>query len=1128
MLLKKFCFRKAFLIFLTLTCTISVHAVEGKPETKEQKESEKKTEVSIITIESAQKTENRKDPVNGGDCIILTGGVVISVERGSDKTTIKAENVNYNRTTEMIYAEGSVSLSTNKTSTEGGDSITASSLLFNTSSLEGIFDDGRIVQTSSDAINVPSGSTLIVASDIFGRDSSGTVTFKNGELTFCDDENPHWRIKASRIWLLPGGEFAFLNAFLFVGRIPLLWLPAFYYPKDELIFNPAFGFKSREGTFINTTTYLYGRKTSDAKTTSQLGKDDSDEDSDDKVDFFSFINTSAQKEQRREGLVLHNLDEDFTGSTSNYIKIMADYYAALGTMAGFDSAYQSSSGPISNFQLMAKLGWSRTIFQNKEMYSPFAASGETYSDEANFLSLKTKFRYQANLKFAISNPFTFSLSMPVYSDPYFDYDFNNRAETMDWIDYLTNISETSTAVKSDDEISEISSYNWDLNASARAPVTDLFSPFITTAEISSLNSSVVFSSLANSSISDVKDDKLSTYSPQRKFYYPSQVTPVKVTGKLAGTIIEIGSSSKTAKKSSGKKSPPDLVIPKSLTEDTEEKESDRTETNKSASQKNQKNPSTSQKEEAIFSESALPDITVKIPAATSISAFSYSLSYSITPTYTTQIAYSSTLPNSTDLITPDDFSWTNRKSTYYNVKVPTELASSAAWKDGFISLKDTFTFSPIFQDHPYLNNDFYTDSQKASVKKTDYAAQKLDLTSVNALSLNPFNYTQHFAKTAITWNSTVKMIRTEYTGTEDTTTNEINPDWDYNFMELWNEDSVTVHNLNLVLASEEYDGKFLQQLSLTSTLPPQPDEYTGELTLGFPYLTLTAGTGIKKEEATDDEKENWVKEDFKQTATLSLFSKKLKFSETYIYDMEEKYKESLKLSLAGFGLTASYTMSYTYGYDLTTDETTQLPTWTKREEQEFQPYSASVIYSKPVKTYKYWTDRIAFAPTISTNFVYSFIKPTESYFTIAPGITFKINNFLDISFSASSKNSSIYWYLKKTPDTSTTTGSRLNFFDDLANSFRFDDEEKRKSSRFKLQNLTVKITHDLDDWDLSSSFTIKPRLLTDNGKSYYDFSPYFTISVAWRPMSSMKTEITDNYGEWQLNSSSSSSNSSSQ
>ena len=44
-----------------------------------------------------------------------------------------------------------------------------------------------------------------------------------------------------------------------VGRVPVLWMPVFFYPGDRLVFNPSFGFREREGAFVQTTTYLVGR-----------------------------------------------------------------------------------------------------------------------------------------------------------------------------------------------------------------------------------------------------------------------------------------------------------------------------------------------------------------------------------------------------------------------------------------------------------------------------------------------------------------------------------------------------------------------------------------------------------------------------------------------------------------------------------------------------------------------------------------------------------------------------------------------------------------------------------------------------------------------------------------------------
>jgi len=1099
-------------------------------------------EKSVISIDQAQKVENTKDAVSGEDCIVLTGNVKISVSRGSTKTTINAERINYNRATEMLYAEGSVSL-TQSGGSAGGETITASSLLFNTATLEGVFDNGRAVQTSSDAINLPSGSTLIVASEVFGRDSGGTIAFKSGELTFCDDENPHWRIKATRIWLLPGGEFAFLNAILYVGRVPLLYLPAFYYPKDELVFNPTFGYRPREGYYINTTTYLYGRKGSDAVSSADINasSSSSSDDDDDKIDFFSFMNTSSMKEQRREGLVLHNLDEDFTGDTSKYFKVMADYYANMGAMVGFDGVFAPNS-VLTSLTTNLELGFSNTIFRNNSVYLPKNSSGEIINDKSNFMGVSMPFRYQANLKFTIAKPLSLTFSMPIYSDPYFNYDFNTRAETMDWIDYL--MSGTDTSSTDEVTVSEISSFTWNLSGSYTFKIPEFFNPFITSASISSFSSSIVYSSKTNTKLSEddrySSDSAWSSYTPERKFYYPSQITPFKISGKIAGTLVQVPAKTAAKKTSNVVSINPPADLDTSEKKDEKASESDSENSN---GRENSENAAAEETEEEtpVLAESYLPSLTTPSFSTTAINGISYSLGYTISPDFTSQFSYSSTVLN-----TPEDFEWSDMQSTYVQMKSPTVLTSKLGYRDSFITLTDTFTFSPIYQSHPYLkitdstSDGGYTESSAKSVKKTDYSARKLDLTDVNALTFKPFYYTEHFSETSLTWNTTIKMIRTEFVGDAD------EAEYDYLTPDLTDEDCFTVHNLNFVLGMSEFSKKVTQTLSLTTTLPPQVDSYKGTLTLGFPYVSLSAGSGIHEKSSTDS---TWVKDDFVQSLTVNMFNSKLKFSQSYTYDLEEWEHESLKFSLSGFNLTASYTASYTTGYtfvmedikttttkinengeeETKTSTTTISKGWTANSEKSFQPYQLSFAYSSGTKTFKYLNERLTWSPSLSTSVVYDFVRPTNSYFKFTPALTFKANNFLDITFSLDTKNSVIYRYFCSDAEYQEKylgKGER-NILQDLIDSFRFDDEEKRKSSAFKLQSVKVSVTHDLDDWDLNCSFSITPRLLTssstgfdsskNNGKSYYDFSPYISISVAWRPLASMKTQIVDEYGEWELN-----------
>ena len=1086
------------------------------------------TEKTVINIESAQKSEYKKDSQSGGDCIVLTGDVKISVSKGGKKTVITADSVNYNRKTEMLYAEGSVKLEQTGTNA-GEETISASSLLFNTSTLEGIFDNGRAIQASSDAINLPSGSTLIVASDIFGRDSSGTIAFKTGELTFCDDENPHWKIKASRIWLLPGGEFAFLNAVLYVGFFPVMYFPAFYYPKDELIFNPAFGYKAREGYFINTTTYLYGRKSADAASTS-----DSDDDDDDSINFFSFMQTSNMKEQVREGLVLHNLDEDFTGDTTNYLKIMADYYSNLGAMTGFDTVIKPKNPYISEIDGNLEIGFSRTVFKSSDgTYLPYTSSGEEVRDSATFLSLTTPFRYQANLKFVLAKPLSLTLSLPIYSDKYFDYDFNNRAETMDWIDFLMSGGGDDDD-DYEDEVTVVSSFTWSLSGSYTFSVPEIVNPYISSLAVTSFSSSIVHTSKINSDYESKETGSWTDYSPERYFYYPSQIIPFKIAGKVAGTIYQYPAASSTSKT----KSPAiNLNIPREFdttaSEDSSSEEEETSETEKKlaeASENEEKTNGANEEngditfnlsadfstasgesssdssdkktlsKEPVFalSESSLPSISVPATSVTSIGDLSYKLSYTITPAFTSQISY-----DSSEIDGPDDFVWSDMQSTYIQVKSPTVLTSALGYKGNFMSLTDTFTFNPVYQSHPYIS-DSYSESSANSLKKADYNARKLDLTNTNAFVVKPFYYTEHFSSTALTWNTTVKMIRTQYISDDIE-----NPMWEYLTTDFTDEECVTVHNLNLVLAATE--GNFGQSLSLSTTLPPQVDEYSGILSLTFPYTTFSIGTGIEQTSSDDD---TWILQDLSQSLAITLFSSNLKFTQSYIYDLEDKYVDSFKLALSGYGLQLAYTMSYTTDYEFEEGSG-----WISQDSKSFQPYSFSLAYTKPSKTYKYWTDRIAFAPSLSTSIVYDCVKPTSSYFKFIPAITFKVNNFLDITFSSESKNSSIYRYFGRDLDKYYGEGADIetNVFKDLIDSFRFDDEEKRKKSAFKLKSLNVEITHDLHDWDLSCEFSISPTLVSDTSGSYYSYDPYFSISVSWRPMASMKTEIVDEYGEWQLN-----------
>ncbi len=1099
--------------------------------------------VTTIKIINARQTSYKKAEDTGNDTIILEGSVELSVTKDTTSSEIKADRITYDRKTEMLYAEGNVEIVT-KSNGSGNDTTTASSLLLNTSTLEGIFDGGRVVQTQSDALNLPSGSTLVVFSDLFGKSDTNVIAFKNSSLTFCDDKNPHWKINATRTWLLPGGEFAFFNALLFVGVVPVMYFPAFYYPKDELIYNPVFSYRKREGYSIQNTLYLYGRKPLDSSsssksTSSTTSTTETNSSTESLKALYNFMKPSSLKKQKLEGIVLHNLDENYDGNTTNYFKFMADSYSTLGFMLGGDAHFVPSTKYVTKIDFKTMLGWSHTIFKDSTsgdylVYSP--NTGIIYDDKSNFLGVDMPFRYGFNFGFELSKPFRFSLSLPVYSDPFFAYDFEDRQETMDWISYFL-----STQDKSEEEITitEVSSLTWNLTSSYSPTIPTVLTPYLSSFSIN-LTSSVNIASTATSTFADGVESEWKTATPQRKFYYPSQVTPVSINSSISGTIFQYPFKAKTSK--TVKDVPKHFTKPDELKSDAqlekelqEKLEQEQKEAEKEEEKKEEIEEET--EEEYKFVEPQFPELEFTESTKTLANGIAYTLGYSIAPSFVNQLSYSSV-----PLKTSEDFDWENIRSSIITFKMPSTLNSNLTYGGNFFGLKNSLSYEPVIQKHPYIqvvdNSDVattggYTEASKNTIVLSDYNAQVKTLTNTNTVSLYPFANTTMLSDTGVYWNTTLKLYRQKFIGDVDNPKYEdLKLDWD-------DSESVTVNSLNCVIGLNELDKKFKQTLTLTSVMPPQLKQYTASLNLVFPYVTNTVSMGIQQKSKED---KTWKKNPLQQSLTVSIpifattpkfvenvseiwqkplnaffgyMNSTIKFTESLNYVLQEeddvkKHFDSFKLSLSWKSISLSYVGSYTYGYDLQANEG-----WKVRSEKEFLPYSFSFSYSPASKTYYKWSNRIQFAPSLSTSIVADLIRPTNSYLSFAPSVTFKINQFFNLTFSSTSKNSILYWYFHDGLYDE-WGGFPGNMFKDLLDSFRFDDDNSRRGSGFKLKSLNMTISHELHDWSFKMTCKIEPRLITENNKTQYDFSPYLTIGIVWNPMESMKTEIIDEYGKWSL------------
>ncbi|MCL2269943.1 MAG: LPS-assembly protein LptD, partial [Treponema sp.] len=313
-----------------------------------------------ITIESARSSEYFRIDAVGEDYARLSGEVKISLKDGDAVHRIRAWNILFNRTRNTITASGGVEYikeEGNKIETFRGDSITVDIDNWSSIFLGGISE--RSLQNDN--------TTYQFAGTVISRDDEDVTILSKASIGSAYNEESLWSLNASRVWLLPGSDFAIFNAVLKVGEIPVMYIPFFYYPADEVIFHPVIGYRTREGNFVQTTMYIFGRPTATSSSQSSLTK---------------ILGNSNDMEKRREGLFLRSTGKKAVDKSAISLKAMVDYYANLGGYIGSDLVLPGK-GILGAMNMSVGVGLTRTVVQDGGNYTPFFPSYDGSSDWNN-------------------------------------------------------------------------------------------------------------------------------------------------------------------------------------------------------------------------------------------------------------------------------------------------------------------------------------------------------------------------------------------------------------------------------------------------------------------------------------------------------------------------------------------------------------------------------------------------------------------------------------------------------------------------------------------------------------------------------------------------------------------------
>lgn len=459
----------------------------------------------VLSIEKAEGIEYFTLE-NGQKEIRLTGPLELSATDSQGiKHRIKAAFLIFNRSTREVRAGGGVEYvreTDTRTDTYKGETI-----VVDLDGSSGVFLDGSFDMEGGEK----AGRTLIIH---FGRLVSRTdefVALADGNLTACDLQDPHYLLRAKKIWLFENGDWAAWNAVLYVGKLPVLWLPFFYYPSRVPAVHPVVGFRSREGGFVQTTTYLLGSQSASLQTSSVLSQNQGLSGS-----FGTYVARSAPVKKEQEG---------------PEIALLADIYSSLGLFAGLRAG--SSAGSPVRISALAGAGISRSLFlESTGYYSPFDAAGGYKSVWNHFrmkdvdLPFRPLVQFEASRR-AASSGLRWQVSIPFYSDPYVERDFLNRKESSDFFSIFGG-SESAPAERTSFIQKATLIWSW----SARGQ-----KPFRIT--INNLSASLSWKSKSASTSGMTPSQlRLNSVDPQRKFFYPDSLRLLDGNAGLSGSLLE--------------------------------------------------------------------------------------------------------------------------------------------------------------------------------------------------------------------------------------------------------------------------------------------------------------------------------------------------------------------------------------------------------------------------------------------------------------------------------------------------------------------------------------------------------------------------------------------------------------
>jgi lipopolysaccharide assembly outer membrane protein LptD (OstA) len=1030
-----------------------------------------------ITVRSAKDSQYFTLEAVGEKYVVLRGDVVLEIADPQTDAVqqIKTQSLTFNQTRNTVTATGGVEYSitqSGKTQTFSGVSLT-----FNVESGEGAFYDGK---TTRQQKRGEKDVTFSFQGTTITRLDNDTVIMDEGSITTCDLEDPHFQVRATRVWILAPGEWAAQNAVLYIGRVPVMYLPVFFFPGDSILFDPAFGYDLRKGSYIQTTTYLMGKKKQQSGGLSflQLAQPD-----------------DAAYDQELRGIFLHKVPaakgaRPDGGAT---LKLMADAYSRLGLYAGLAGDFP----PAASFRV--GMGASRSLFLGTTgVYSPFYiesdGSDSMYWNSSSIFGFTIPFRFgmEASVK-ASADTASVSVGFEYFSDPYFTQDFHSRSEGLQLTTDLNALLSQSQTVPLKSNLS------WDVTS--RADLSKGFhTPLLQSLTIPNANLKLTWQSRETPTVAG----SAAASDPGRIFYYPSSLVAPSVSLSASGELFRLGGSPAAATPSAaapgaaaptgqgpaGSTLPAGPGAPQPAPSASGAGAAPRPDPGRGlhaplplqAGAGMAPGQGKSAPRPARFDIKA-PQRSADLPATGQQTETTASITYQVTPRANLEQTF-------------DSSAWAAQKNVDFKLLYGTLETGGSGRLTGNLTLPDRVldATASLAVDGTYRVR--YSPNPGAAyqaLRVSDLLQDQVSVRGILQTTVRPFYSFAPLAGSTLSYRINQRLLQVKLSGSDpdNPVVTALGPEW------TTSSGSVTEHGVQASLALAALGQT--QTLSLSAQLPPLLQSLTGRFDGAAWILKGSIQGGAAQTSVASDA---WTPQPLVTSAVLDL-GKDASFSQDLQYDLTAGAFSKTTTQARLWGLSSAFTAQTllpTNGYGAAVSGAVQA----------FLPSTFRVAYDYSGASMYFWRNRIKFDATLRSSWNMNLQKFSDNTLDFSLSLNLSIYKFLDISFSSVSSNKRMYQYF---PAWASALGvATVDPLTDLLRSFNFFNTSDRYQSAFKVSSLSIKGVHHLHDWDITLEYQGSPQLKSVGGFRQYQWTPVFAIRVQWNAIPEIQTTTSGDAG----------------